>query len=180
TYIALCIFYDQEDRALYLGHFPVHAVQTESMLAGAEDEGPEVALRPGWQVPAQLFPVLVAEDLSVADQVGNDDVVVDGDGAVRVQSSPELLAHRQYLEDYIQTSVRRSLLARDQSSGKTTRSAISEGFSSVNIYRKMDRYMVVIKQLGEPGTIISHLRLKNSKSNTSKDKHHYAFTSVAC
>lgn len=68
------------------------------MLAGAEYEGPEVALRPGWQMPAQLFPVLVAEDLCGANQVGNDDVVVYGDGAVRVQSSPELLAHRQYLE----------------------------------------------------------------------------------
>lgn len=69
------------------------------MLTGTENEGPEVALRPGRQMPAQLFSVIVAEDLGSANQVGNDDIVVYGDGAVRVQSSPELFAHRQYLED---------------------------------------------------------------------------------
>lgn len=67
------------------------------MLAGAENESPLVTLRPRRQVTAQLLPVLVAEYLRRAYEVRHDDVVVQGDGTVRVESSPELLAHRQYL-----------------------------------------------------------------------------------
>lgn len=97
TYVALGVLDDQQNRALYLGHLPVHTVQAESVLAGAEYEGPQVALCPGGQMAAKLLPVLVAEDLSGAYQIWHDHFVVQGDGAVGVQSSPELLAHRQYL-----------------------------------------------------------------------------------
>lgn len=44
-----------------------------------------------------MFSVLIAEDFCGAHQVWHDHVVVQRDGAVGVQSSPELLAHRQYL-----------------------------------------------------------------------------------
>lgn len=67
------------------------------MLAGAEHEGPLVSLRPRWQVTAELFPVLITQDLRRADEVRHDDVIVQGNGTVRVERSPELLAHRQYL-----------------------------------------------------------------------------------
>lgn len=61
TYISLCVLDNKENGAFNFGHFPVHAVETEAMLACAEDQGPEVTFRPGGQMPAEMFSVIVTE-----------------------------------------------------------------------------------------------------------------------
>lgn len=71
------------------------------MLAGAKDESPLITLCPRGQMTTELFPVLVAEYFRRADEIGHDDVVVQGDGTVRVEDSPHFLAHRQYLRKLV-------------------------------------------------------------------------------
>jgi len=67
------------------------------MLASAEDESPLVTLRSRRQMTTELFSVFFAEYFRRADEIGHDNIVVQRNGTVCVKSSPELLAHRQYL-----------------------------------------------------------------------------------
>lgn len=69
THIIVRVFYDHQDGRLQLMHLPVHGVEAEAVLAGAEDQRPSIALRPGGQVAAQAFPVVVGEDLGGTDEV---------------------------------------------------------------------------------------------------------------
>jgi len=45
--------------------------------------------------------MLVAEYFCRANEIGHDDVIVQGDGTIRVENSPHFFAHRQYLRKLI-------------------------------------------------------------------------------
>lgn len=45
--------------------------------------------------------MLVAEYFRRANEIGHDDVIVQGDGTIRVENSPHFFAHRQYLRKLI-------------------------------------------------------------------------------
>jgi hypothetical protein len=98
THIAFRVLDNKEYRALDFRHLPVHAVEAEAVLTRAEDQCPEISLGPCGKMPAQLFPVLVAQYLRCAHKIRNYYLRVQGYVAISVQCPPQLLAHRQYLQ----------------------------------------------------------------------------------
>lgn len=96
-YIVVRIFDDDQDGALQFVHLPVQRVQRESVQGRAEHERPRVTLGAGRQVGAQLFPVLFAEDLCLADQIRDLEVLVEGTRREQGCLPVVIRAHRQNL-----------------------------------------------------------------------------------
>lgn len=96
-YIVVRIFDDYQDGALELVHLPVQRVQREAVQGRAEYERPRVTLGAGRQVGAQLFPVLLAQDLCLADQIRDLEVLVEGTRREQGCLPVVIRAHRQNL-----------------------------------------------------------------------------------
>lgn len=86
-----------QDGAFELVHLPVQRVQREAVQGRAEHQRPRVALGAGGQVSAQLFSVLLAEDLRLADQVRDLEVLVEGTRREQGCLPVVICAHRQNL-----------------------------------------------------------------------------------
>lgn len=96
-HIVLRIFYDYQDWAFQFVHLSVQRVQRETVQRSAEHQGPRVALGTCWQVGAEFFPMLLAEDLRLADQVRNLEVLIEGTGCKQRRLPVVICAHRQNL-----------------------------------------------------------------------------------
>lgn len=96
-YIVVRIFDHYQDGTLELVHLPVQRVQREAVQGRAEHERPRVTLGAGRQVGAQFFAVLLAEDLCLADQIRDLEVLVEGTGREQGCLPVVIRAHRQNL-----------------------------------------------------------------------------------
>lgn len=96
-HVVVRILYDYQDGAFQFVHLPVQRIQRETVQRSAEHQGPRVALGTCWQVGAQFFPMLLAEDLRLADQVRNLEVLIEGTGCKQRRLPVVICAHRQNL-----------------------------------------------------------------------------------